>query len=144
MQFQPVYSLQNQHTTLDGHYTFNLDALPVNYLWQKANAKILKRDSDPVISAAMLLSESSDYRDQHHVLTAGNLRALAFFAPQTTERLANSATQLVMDSTYRTNGLSDRLFPIIILLFLIPSLYIWPPFLDPVSTRVIARIWRSL
>ena len=52
----------------------------------------------------MLLSKSSDYRDHHRVLTAGNLRALAFFALQTTERLANSATQLVMDSTYGTNG----------------------------------------
>ena len=85
----------------------------VYYLWQKANAKIWKRDSDQLVSAAMLLSESSDYRVHHHVLTAGNLRALAFFAPQTTERLANSATQLVMDSTYGTNGAGMDLFAVL-------------------------------
>ncbi|KAA8641710.1 uncharacterized protein ATNIH1004_011846, partial [Aspergillus tanneri] len=57
----------------------------VYYLWQKANAEIWQRDLDPFVSATMLLSEDSRYRDHHAVFTAGNLRALGFFASETIE-----------------------------------------------------------
>src|ERR1700732_1488622 len=51
----------------------------VYYLWQKANAKMWQRDSDPLVSATMLLSENCDYRDHYAVFVAGNVRALGFF-----------------------------------------------------------------
>lgn len=76
----------------------------VYYIWQKANAEIWKRDPDPFISATMLLSEHNSYRDHHNVFTAGNVRALAFFAPQLIKKLAKSTNQLVMDATFGTNS----------------------------------------
>lgn len=85
----------------------------VYYLWQKANAEIWQRDSDPLVSATMLLSEDSDYWDHHGVFTAGNLRALGFFASETIKRLAKSATQWVMDSTFGTNSGGLDLFAVL-------------------------------
>lgn len=85
----------------------------VYYLWQKANAEIWQRDSDPFISATTLLSEDIRYRDHHEVFTAGNLRALGFFAADTIERLQNSAAQLVMDSTFGTNSGGMDLFAVL-------------------------------
>lgn len=41
----------------------------VYYLWQKANAKLWQRDSDPLVSAQILLSESSDYQGHHRIFT---------------------------------------------------------------------------
>jgi hypothetical protein len=66
----------------------------VYYLWQKANAKIWQRHSDPLVSATMLLSEDSGYRDHHAIFTAGNVRALGIFISVTIDRLAKSATVL--------------------------------------------------
>lgn len=71
----------------------------VYYLWQKANASIWQQNPDPLVSATMLLSEDNAYQDYHAVFTAGNIRALAFFSFKAIEKLAKSATQLVMDST---------------------------------------------
>ncbi|THC98128.1 hypothetical protein EYZ11_002416 [Aspergillus tanneri] len=85
----------------------------VYYLWQKANAEIWQRDLDPFVSATMLLSEDSRYRDHHAVFTAGNLRALGFFASETIEKLRGSAPQLVMDSTFGTNSGGMDLFAVL-------------------------------
>jgi MULE transposase domain len=84
----------------------------VYYLWQKANAEIWQRDSDPLKSATMLLSENG-YQDHHTLLTAGNLRALGFYAPETIQRLDNPAVQLLMDSTFGTNGGGLALFAVL-------------------------------
>jgi hypothetical protein len=85
----------------------------VYYLWQKANAEIWRRHSDPFVSATMLLSEDSNYRYHHAVFTAGNVRALAFFASDAIERVAKSTTQLVMDSTFGTNSGGMDLFAVL-------------------------------
>jgi hypothetical protein len=85
----------------------------VYYLWQKANAEIWQRDSDPLVSATMLLSEDSAYRDHHDVFTAGNLRALGFFASETIKQLLKSTTQLLMDSTFGTNSGGMDLFAVL-------------------------------
>ncbi|KID82058.1 hypothetical protein MGU_10628 [Metarhizium guizhouense ARSEF 977] len=85
----------------------------VYYLWQKANAEIWQRDLDPFVSATTLLSEDSRYRDHHAVFTAGNLRALAFFASETIAKLRNAAPQLVMDSTFGTNSGGMDLFAVL-------------------------------
>ncbi|KAF5137854.1 hypothetical protein E5D57_001633 [Metarhizium anisopliae] len=85
----------------------------VYYLWQKANAEIWQRDPDPFISATTLLSESSRYRDHHSIFTAGNLRALAFFASEPIQKLRNTAPQLVMDSTFGTNSGGIDLFAVL-------------------------------
>ena len=86
----------------------------VYYLWQKANAKMWQRDSDPLVSATMLLSENHDYRDHYGVFVAGNVRALGFFARQSIESLAGSARrQLVMDSTFGTNSSGSDLFAVL-------------------------------
>jgi hypothetical protein len=61
----------------------------------------------------MLLCEDSSYRDHHAVLTAGNVRALGIFASAIIERLAKSATQLVMDSTFGTNSGGMDLFAVL-------------------------------
>ncbi|KAJ5982326.1 hypothetical protein N7451_012426 [Penicillium sp. IBT 35674x] len=61
----------------------------------------------------MLLSEGSNYRDYHAIFTAGNVRALGFFASEPIERLAKSATQLVMDSTFGTNSGGMDLFAVL-------------------------------
>ncbi|KAJ6019708.1 ATP-dependent DNA helicase PIF1 [Penicillium canescens] len=85
----------------------------VYYLWQKANAEIWQRDLDPFISATMLLSENSHYRDHHDIFTAGNLRALGFFASEPIQKLRNTAPQLVMDSTFGTNSGGMDLFAVL-------------------------------
>ena len=85
----------------------------IYYLWQKANARIWQRHADPLVSAAMLLSEDSVYHDYHAVFTAGNVRALAFFSFKAIEKLAKSATQLVMDSTFGTNSGGMDLFAVL-------------------------------
>ncbi|KAJ6093841.1 hypothetical protein N7499_003172 [Penicillium canescens] len=85
----------------------------VYYLWQKANAEIWQRDLDPFISATMLLSENSHYRDHHGIFTAGNLRALGFFASEPIQKLRNTAPQLVMDSTFGTNSGGMDLFAVL-------------------------------
>jgi hypothetical protein len=84
----------------------------VYYIWQKANAEIWQRDPDPFISATMLLSEDNGYQHHHGVFTAGNVRALAFFAPKPIKRLAKSATQLV-DATFGTNSGGMDLFAVL-------------------------------
>jgi hypothetical protein len=84
----------------------------VYYLWQKANAKIWQRHSDPFVSATMLLSEDSNDQNHYAVFTAGNVRALAFFASKPIERLTKS-TQLVMDSTFGTNSGGMDLFAVL-------------------------------
>jgi hypothetical protein len=61
----------------------------------------------------MLLSEDSAYRDHHDVFTAGNLRALGFFASETIKQLLKSTTQLVMDSTFGTNSGGMDLFAVL-------------------------------
>lgn len=87
----------------------------IYYLWQKANAEIWQRNSDPLVSATILLSEDSNYRDHHAIFTAGNVRALSIFAPEPIKRLAKSAsaTQLVMDSTFGTNSGGMDLFAVL-------------------------------
>ncbi|KAK9443862.1 ATP-dependent DNA helicase PIF1, partial [Metarhizium brunneum] len=85
----------------------------VYYLWQKANAEIWQRDPDPFISATKLLSENNGYRDHHSIFTAGNLRALAFFASEPIQKLRNTAPQLVMDSTFGTNSGGMDLFAVL-------------------------------
>jgi hypothetical protein len=85
----------------------------VYYLWQKANAEIWQRDLDPFVSATILLSEDSRYCDYHGVFTAGNLRALGFFASEPTKKLRNCAPQLVMDSTFGTNSGGMDLFAVL-------------------------------
>jgi hypothetical protein len=85
----------------------------VYYLWQKANAEIWQRHSDPFVSATMLLSEDSNYQNHYAVFTAGNVRALGFFASEAIERIAKSATQLVMDSTFGTNSGGMDLFAVL-------------------------------
>jgi hypothetical protein len=85
----------------------------VYYIWQKANAEIWQRDSDPFVSATMLLSEDRAYRDHHGIFTAGNVRALGFFAPEPIKRVAKSATQLVMDATFGTNSGGMDLFAVL-------------------------------
>jgi hypothetical protein len=83
----------------------------VYYLWQKANAKMWQRDSDPLVSATMLLSENCDHRDHYAVFVAGNVRALGFFVRRSIESLASSARrQFVMDSTFGTNNSGSDLF----------------------------------
>ena len=84
----------------------------VYYIWQKANAEIWQRHSDFFISATTLLSEDGRYRDHHEVFTAGNLRALGFFASDTIDMLRNSAPQLAMDFTYGTNSGGMDLFAV--------------------------------
>jgi hypothetical protein len=85
----------------------------VYYLWQKANAEIWQRDPDPFVSATTLLYENSRYRDHHAIFTAGNLRALAFFASEPIQKLRNTAPQLVMDSTFGTNSGGMDLFAVL-------------------------------
>jgi hypothetical protein len=85
----------------------------VYYLWQKANAEIWQRHSDPFISATMLLSGDSDYQSHHRVFTAGNVRALSFFASKPIKTLTKSVSQLAMDSTYGTNSGGLDLFAVL-------------------------------
>lgn len=85
----------------------------VYYLWQKANAKLWQRDSDPLASAQILLSESGDYKGHYRVLTAGNVRALGFFASKPIRRLAKNNGQLVLDSTFGTNNSGLDLFVVL-------------------------------
>lgn len=84
----------------------------VYYLWQKENAKIWKRDADPLKSAKILLSENDRYGGLFDEFASGNVRALSFFAPEAV-RLARSVTQLVMDSTYGTNNAGMDLFAVL-------------------------------
>lgn len=83
----------------------------------ECNVEIWQRDPDPLVSAAKLLTEEK-YKSNYHsvILTSGNLRALAFFAIQTTTKLLKSTSQLVMDSTFETNNggldlFADERFP---------------------------------
>ena len=85
----------------------------VYYLWQKANSEIWRRDADPLVSATMLLSEDHRYRDHHSIFTAGNVRALGFFASEPIARVTKTTPQLVMDATYGTNSGGMDLFAVL-------------------------------
>lgn len=82
------------------------------YLRQKTNAK-LWQETVILVSAQIVLSENRDYQGHYRVFTAGNVKALGFFASNPIRRLAKNNGQLVMDSTFRTNNDGLDLFAVL-------------------------------
>lgn len=62
-----------------------------------------RRDPVPFVSATRPLAEHG-YEEWHAVLTSGNIRALAVFASDAINAVANSAIELSIDATFGTNN----------------------------------------
>ncbi len=83
----------------------------VYYQWQQLNSNLWRRDQDPVVSAKILLSEHSDYTSATYF--AANLRAIAFYIPDSINTLASNTKELVVDATFGTNNAGMDLFAVL-------------------------------
>jgi len=83
----------------------------VYYQWQQLNSNVWRRDPDPVISAQSLLSEHSEYTSS--IYFAANLRAIAFYIPNSINALTSRIKELVIDATFGTNNAGMDLFAVL-------------------------------
>lgn len=84
----------------------------VAYRWQIANARLWKREVDPLRSAQVLLEEmSAEYDFQS--LQERNLKGLAFFSRKIIDLTTSSTIELSMDASFGTNSAGMQLFAVL-------------------------------
>src|SRR5260370_4340171 len=86
----------------------------VFYRWQLKNEVLWRRDSDPFVSGAILLSEAQGVSNAMFESGGpGGLRMLALYVSDAISALATRTKEIVMDATFGTNSGGLDLFAVL-------------------------------